>query len=208
MNNYVVTILDTTGIQSYIFTSNRLRENIGASYLVKEATNNWVKDHLEKLGVPKHRQSDPITSSGLIAELVYAGGGNAILLFKSLENARQFTHHLSKQILEQAPGINLVATHKEFDWGESLYRVVQGLIDNELEKEKRARIPSVPLLGLGITASCNSTQLVAVDTSADYVKVDEEDTYLISLETQAKLKAVSVKHGEPANRAGETHLNF
>jgi hypothetical protein len=74
------------------------------------------------------------------------------------------------------------------------------LIDNELEKEKRSRIPSVPLLGLGITASCNSTQLVAVDTSADYVKVDEEDIYLISLETQAKLKAVSVKHGEPANK--------
>ncbi|AFZ28136.1 hypothetical protein Cylst_6170 [Cylindrospermum stagnale PCC 7417] len=201
MSKYIVTILDSTGIQSYIFTSNRLRENIGASYLVEQATGNWVKDKLEELGVPKHRQNEPITNSGLIAELVYAGGGNAMLLFKSMEDAKRFTRHLSRHILEYAPGINLVAAHKEFDWNELLYDVVQNLMDNELEQQKRARVPSVPLLGLGITASCNSTQLVAVNTSADYIQADEEDIYLISSQTQAKLKAVSSKHGEPANKA-------
>lgn len=30
MNKLTLTMLDTTGIQSYIFNSNRLRENIGA----------------------------------------------------------------------------------------------------------------------------------------------------------------------------------
>ena len=33
MAQVVLTIVDTAGIQDYIFGSNRLRENIGASYL-------------------------------------------------------------------------------------------------------------------------------------------------------------------------------
>ena len=43
MRKFTVTVLDTTGIQPYIFGSNRLRENIGASYLVSEATDDWVR---------------------------------------------------------------------------------------------------------------------------------------------------------------------
>lgn len=38
MDQYHLVIVDTTGIQSYIFGSNRLRENVGASFLVHQAT--------------------------------------------------------------------------------------------------------------------------------------------------------------------------
>lgn len=209
MSEYVVTILDTTGIQSYIFNSNRLRENIGASYLISQATgdldsdtDDWVKKKLEKLGVPKNRQQEPINDSGLNAELVYAGGGNAMLLFKSMDIAKDFTRQLSRQILERAPGLNLVAAHCKFDWdNDCLYKKVEKLQTEELEKQKRARIPSAPLLGLGVTASCNSTQLPAVTTNEGYIKdIDKEDVCLVSRETEAKLKVVSSKHCEPANQ--------
>ncbi|HBE19300.1 MAG TPA: hypothetical protein DEG17_14690 [Cyanobacteria bacterium UBA11149] len=210
MSEYVVTILDTTGIQSYIFNSNRLRENIGASYLISQATgdldpdtDDWVKKKIEDLGVPKNRQQEPIKDSGLNAELVYAGGGNAMLLFKSMNIAKNFTHKLSRQILEHAPGLNIVAAHCEFHWdNDCLYEKVEKLQTEELEKQKRARIPSSSLLGLGVTAFCNSTQLPAVTTNEGYVKnIDEEDICLVSRETEAKLKQVSSKHGEPANKA-------
>ena len=49
MRNFTVTVLDTTGIQPYIFGSNRLRENIGASYLVSQATDNWAREALNTL---------------------------------------------------------------------------------------------------------------------------------------------------------------
>ena len=52
----------------------------------------------------------------VLAEIVYAGGGNAMLLFKSNSIAVEFAQKLSRRILENAPGINLVIAHKEFDW--------------------------------------------------------------------------------------------
>lgn len=201
MRKFTVTVLDTTGIQPYIFGSNRLRENIGASYLVSQATDNWAREALEKLKDqvkqevyafnPKQDQPDAkprIEDDGLAAELVYAGGGNTVLLFSDKQYAVQFTQILSKRILEEASGINLVAVHKEFDWhNQSLYEVVQDLMKNGLDAKKRSRIPSAPLLGLGVTATCRATQLVAVGMSE---KFEDDEPYLISREIQKKLDAV------------------
>ena len=155
MRNFTVTVLDTTGIQPYIFGSNRLRENIGASYLVSEATDDWVRNALDTLKAKikqkiyafdpeKQPEAKPyIEDNELAAELVYAGGGNTLLLFSDKQYAVEFTQILSKRILEKAPGINLVAVHQEFDWdSQSLYDVVQNLMKNDLDAKKRSRIPS------------------------------------------------------------------
>jgi hypothetical protein len=201
MKNFTVTVLDTTGIQPYIFGSNRLRENIGASYLVSQATDNWAREALNKLKNdiqqevyafdPDQHQPEAkphIEDGGLAAELIYAGGGNTVLLFSDKKYAVQFTQNLSKRILEEAPGINLVAVHKDFEWGsESLYKVIQYLMKNDLDVKKRSRIPSAPLLGLGVTATCRSTQLVAIGMSE---KFEDDEPYLISREIDAKLEVV------------------
>lgn len=206
MKKFTVTVLDTTGIQPYIFGSNRLRENIGASYLVSQATDDWAREALHTFArqdvnrkvyafnpkEPEKHQPDAkprIEDDGLAAELVYAGGGNTVLLFSDKQYAVEFTQILSKRILEEAPGINLVAVHQKFDWdSQSLYDVVQNLMKNDLDAKKRSRIPSAPLLGLGVTATCRSTQLVAVKMSE---KFEDDEPYLISTEIDAKLKVVS-----------------
>ncbi|MCC5633388.1 hypothetical protein LC613_38630 [Nostoc sphaeroides CHAB 2801] len=192
MRKFTITVIDTSGIQGYIFSSNRLRENIGASHLVSEVTGDWVE---ETLGVPKNQQKEPIETSGLNVEIIYAGGGNTLIVFKSRKIAINFTRILSKRVLEEAPGINLVVAHKEFDWDEDdLYQVVKNLMEGEIERRKNERIPSAPLLGLGVTTSCNSTQLPATDRSNKYIQYgdDEEvDSYLTSTETKQKLKAVN-----------------
>jgi hypothetical protein len=193
MSKFTVTVIDTTGIQSYIFGSNRLRENIGASYLLAQATGDWVKDILEKdLKVPKCLQYEPIDKSGLPAELVYAGGGNAMVIFRSKDVAIEFTKKLSRTVLYDAPGVNLVVAHAEFDWDNSLYEVVQELMKDELERKKYERIPSAPLLGLGITATCNSTLLPAISRSDEpkYQMPKESKAYLVSREAGAKLQNV------------------
>lgn len=209
MTQLTATVLDTTGIQSYIFGSNRLRENIGASYLVSQATEQWAREALIQLGKdeqqPVHAY-DPATDSpeprihtgNIIGELLYAGGGNTTLLFTNIQYARHFTRLLSRKILKEAPGIQLVAAHQDFDWDNSkkpLHKVFQTLIDTQLPAKKQSQPPSAPLLGLGVTADCQSTQLVAIDTTQsnpEAYKVPKDSKYRISREIAEKLKAVKL----------------
>ncbi|MDZ8227617.1 MULTISPECIES: Cas10/Cmr2 second palm domain-containing protein [unclassified Nostoc] len=195
MKQFTITVVDTTGKQNYIFNSNRLRENIGASFLLSQATKELVEDILENnLGIPKSRQKQPIETSGLDAEIIYANGGNALILFKSRKIAVEFTRILSKKVLAEASGINLLVAHADFDWeNDKLYEIMEDLKKNEIEHQKYERIHSAPLLTLGVTATCNSTQLPAVDRSDKYINYDDDealDSYLISTETRQKLIAI------------------
>ncbi len=200
MNQYIATVIDTTGIQPYIFGSNRLRENVGASYLVSQATDNWVKWALCQLGNSVYIPNSNIEDGMTYAELIYAGGGNAVLLFKTLKLAIEFTKILSKRVLLDAPGLKIVVAHSQpFEWGNQLANIVDDLIGQELERKKRGYNQSVPVLGLGVTASCKSTSLVAVETSDRY-GIPKVDSYLISREIVAKLKVVDKKYGEHANQ--------
>ncbi len=129
MTQMTLTMLDTTGIQEYVFRSNRLQENIGASEIVYRVTTQWAFDALDheklthnvKLGNRetgewgwKDKNAPGLPVSDWDAEVVYAGGGNTLILFRDGEGntAKAFTGRLTRQILEQAPGLNLVVCHQ------------------------------------------------------------------------------------------------
>lgn len=121
MGIYTLTVIDTTGIQDYIFGSNVLKHNVGASALVHWATNDWVCEELIRLGetnINKECKFNESTIDGndLTSELIYAGGGNTIILFKNYEIARKFTRKLTRRVLYEAPGLQLVIAHTDVDW--------------------------------------------------------------------------------------------
>ena len=182
----VLTLIDTTGIQNYIFGSNRLRENIGASEIVARATDEWVKDCLRNNGQWKTNVDDQnleLEKDSLDAELIYAGGGNTLILFKDRPTtAKDFTKRYTKFLLANAPGLSVVVAHsEEFEFVpydetsrsdcliclqngneaktpiRSLHKEVMKLIS----EKKANRKLSVPLLGLAVTANCTSTGGVA-----------------------------------------------
>ena len=184
MQTYTLTVLDTPGIQRYIFGSNRLRENIGASELVRRASSTWPLEILHQGG--DSNIHDPlkcdfdddqhIEDHHLTAEVIYVGGGNTVILFRERERAVQFSTTLSRKLLEEAPGLELAIAHVPVDWandslGEKVAEAMQRLAQN-----RRARRPSVPLLGLGVTAACQSTGLVATTTNAEHGKPAGEGT--------------------------------
>ncbi|MBD2150643.1 hypothetical protein H6F44_11000 [Pseudanabaena sp. FACHB-1277] len=195
MPNLTATIVDTTGIQKYIFGSNRLKENVGASHLVKLATDyqvkgSWLRECFESLGnvyIPENNLDvDLIITEdpSIIAEIVYAGGGNTVLLFRHEENAKEFTRKLTKTVLQKARGLNLAVAHHIFDWEthKLLDVIAENLIKTKLGKQKRNPLSSVPLLGLSVTANCISTGLVAVGS-----REIDGTSRLVSEEVLAKL---------------------
>lgn len=192
-SSFILLAVDTSKIQPYIFGSNRLKENIGASYLVKQATEDWALEELKK-AAPRNNlkvsnqidQGKEIITDNLDAELIYAGGGNFVALFRTEKAAKDFTKALSTKVLLNAPGLRLDIYQEEHKWtGVGLAGAIKTLLDNM--KKKRGEKPiSTPLLGLGVTVMCNSTTMPAVAIRPD----PDNNPQYVSAEIAAKVDAV------------------
>jgi hypothetical protein len=156
---YTLLTVECGGIQSYVFGSNRLLENVGASYLVAQATEAWIFDALKAArlqhNVTDPRADDPFVQGHLFddgnawqAEVIYFGGGNCTILFRDQRNAIEFTDQLSRRALCDAPNLRL-EIHRE-PWNPDALPL--GKAVGKLRKEMKAAISrqqqSAPLLGL------------------------------------------------------------
>lgn len=187
-----LSILDTGGIQAYVFASNRLRHHISASYLVTQATDAWLRDALQKVcGAAFQFEKDPRKAikkiedpaSGLMAELVYCGGGNAVLLFDTPERARAVVRELTTRALLKAPGLNLRAAHTTFDFESKSLKDVYETTLRELAQKKWQQPPPMTMPGQSVTALCAYTSLPAVRTEKD---PDTRRVRYLSAEVSAK----------------------
>ena len=100
-------VYDITGIQNFIFATNRLKENLGGSIIVKKASEDMLEDTIKRLCLPTldEIQSKDIKWDENQAVIVYLGGGNALVIFSELEKAREVTRELSKELLELSGGL-------------------------------------------------------------------------------------------------------
>lgn len=194
-------IVDTTGIQPYIFGSNRLRENVGASHLVVQATEHWAFEVLRSMttnvGADDSLNDDlrmEVLEHNLAAEVVYAGGGNLVVIFRDEPDARAFTSTLSRKALTDAPNLQLVVARREFEWADSLYEQIKATF-KKLAEMKRNRALSAPLLGVSVTVMCQSTGLPAVAMTQN---IGDDDGYPASAEIRAKLDAATKRGTEPS----------
>jgi hypothetical protein len=201
-DQFTLTAVDTTSIQQYVFGSNLLRENVGASELVRQATGRWLLEEVKEIAGDAHniKRTDPMelvdgfriedSLDDWAAEVIYAETGSALIIFRSLKAAKSFACNLTRRCLLASPGLSLVVAHRPFEWPTkgALFNCNQALQSTELADRKDSHLPSAPLLGLGVTAACQATGLVAVRTDED-LKPPMERARLISSETTAKLKA-------------------
>jgi hypothetical protein len=139
----VLTAVDLLAIQGFVFSSNRLRDVVGASELVTQAASDAVL--VGELGAP---------------DVLVAAGGNAVLRFPGSEEARAFAGRYTRWLLERAPGLEAAVAHRPFREGELAAALLALQVD--LARARAERRPSVPLLGLGVTAACRDTGQPAV----------------------------------------------
>ncbi|RIK36176.1 MAG: hypothetical protein DCC55_28130 [Chloroflexi bacterium] len=172
MTTYTLTVVDTGGVQDYMFSTNNLSQNAGASFLADCATRRWLVEALpvrrnvelvdERLDFDDQKR---IEAGDLDAELIYAGGGNAVIVFANQELAITFTRQLTRQILLDAPGLQITVEHQNFDWGTKSLGGKEGVVActiKQLGLRKQIRPEISQQLGLGVTAKCVFTGLPAV----------------------------------------------
>ncbi len=135
----VLTGIDVLGIQRYVFASNRLRDVLAASWMVRHVT-----EQTTLCQINPHPQST-----------LLAAGGNAILEFANLVEAKQWTARYTRRLLEEAPGLEVALVHLEYAPGK-LAAALKALAIR-LARAKLQRRPHAPQLGLGVTAACSIT---------------------------------------------------
>lgn len=196
-----LTIIDVTGIQNYIFGSNRLKEIVGASEIVAQATSWWIFDVLRdalrwdwnfktnpnEIKTPFDVIDSDKTIETLDAEIIYAGGGNTLILFANRDKAIEFTKAYTLKLLKDARGLETVIAHskEEFEIDEKsddgkpkILEIIDETI-KALNIKKANRKVSTPMLGLAVSAQCVSTGRVAT-------KIDKDRKKKISTESFQK----------------------
>lgn len=141
--------------QNYIFSSNKLKENIGASIIVEEV----VEELPLKIG------------KGYKDNNIYNGGGSSLYKFDSKEEAEEFVKIVSEKILEQYPGVEVFMVIVEFNPKEDRLIDVMDKAYEKLGIKKSRRKHSGEQVSFGIERLCDSTGQPAV-------KKDDEDNYI------------------------------
>lgn len=175
MNQVELCLLDCSSIQRYVFGSNKLKSNIGASHVVQAIYDQFIPIALKKIYTDdvdgryarwktKPAVLDLPQSTDVQWETGFVGGGSALLLFRSGHGyAERFIKEWTTLLLLHAPGINpSVAILKDipFENGDIAKNHIDDLY-RTLQENKNKYLPQTYIDRHGITAECSLSGLSA-----------------------------------------------
>ena len=126
MSKQCIAVFGTVSVQRYIFQSNRLKENIGASYLAKHWFDRGLIDSIRQTNTsvdttrwdaymknPSMPAPETPIDAAKDCNVIYIGGGNAALLCKSREIANKVVRAWSCNLIEKAPRLRVAVGYGE-----------------------------------------------------------------------------------------------
>ena len=198
LNKEVLAMYDVRGIQSYIFKTNKIKEIIGASVVIDniilDGLKEYIKDkddnlyHIYWKSDDKHNV-DEIDSfikedSDILMQVMFVGGGNAYVLFRTGEECKKVNRFLAKYVLDKTYSLNLaVAVVEKTD----SYKNDYNAINEEMRRIKACMPNSMPV---GAFPFMNADSITGYPISS---KMDDE--YLCT-ESYLKRKASNKEDSE------------
>jgi len=171
-------LIETSGNQQYIFATNKLRENVGASELTYRVGTQWTFDAIRAAGGPDLWPEDADTftlrenllnqpqiesSGGNPVEVVVATSGKALLLVQERTVGKAIIRHVTSKALESAPGIDVCGViSDDFEWNKCSLDEVNRCV-HEIFEDVRANRPGPVLrfLRLPVVNECATSGLPA-----------------------------------------------
>lgn len=198
-------LFDTRSIQNYIYSGNRLRTNIGASYIVDRIFfNDLVKETLKKMfpdddfssaeDTTWDEKKDAVKAWDSMKEccVAYIGGGNALILLhesKSYQDAVAVVKDFTLNLLVTRPGLKVGAAIGDLS-------ITDGVINQDemdalyskLKKNQSSVFPAVNVPYTGLTLSCeiNGEAANFCDTKNIVNPESSDDIRFYSQETAVK----------------------
>lgn len=193
-------LLDTRSIQKYVFSCNKLKTNIGASYLVDHIFSDLMPKILQqvceahKLGLSSNWKTVDdlqIKNTDINCEIASIGGGNMLILVDKGDDTNKICHEIvgkwSRELLLRTPGLKTGAVIGTLDIGgsdddfqNSLNKLFQKLKENQ-----NNILPQVDLPYTGLTLECDYSGKV---TSTNAFEYTDSGRRMVSQEVLAKTK--------------------
>ena len=115
---YLALLFDTQSIQKYIFSGNKLKTNIGASFIVEEVFSAILPEVLislfpdekfEEFDAWDIEQDNRNIFEFKECSIAYIGGGNALLLFQpeKEDRRREVVENFTRELLIKRPGLRV-----------------------------------------------------------------------------------------------------
>lgn len=142
----VLTVLEISKKQQYIFKTNRLRENIGASSIIDYVTETLPDQYCEDAK----------------GTLVNRGGGSSIFYFDDHDQAVSFNMALTKMLLKTYPGLEFFVGLQNYDPKSDRIMDAMDNLFSRLEQKKSTRMHYAGITDLGISEKCASTRFPAI----------------------------------------------
>ena len=180
-----VVVFGTVSLQQYIFQSNRLKENIGASYLAKHSLGEGLIESMKSAGYKVDTdawnryknyawgkdeatssipQPNPPVDPNASVNIIYIGGGNAALLCENRDIANGVVKTWSRELLVRAPGLRVAVGYGKVKC--SLAKAYREAL-NDLGHCEEALPFGIPLCSLPVVQTCTSTGLPANQPSEE-----------------------------------------
>lgn len=199
-------LFDTRSIQRYIYSGNKLRTNVGASYIVDRVFFDVLIDGVLKELFPEDKFSSDDDAWDFSKDeatpwqemnsccVAYVGGGNALLLFDSTKEDKrvEVVKKFTRKLLTERPGLKVGTALGELE-------IVDGKLKQEnidelytkLKANQNNIFPAVNVPYTGLTLSCE----INGEAANFYGKFGAGDAKFYSQET-----AVKFKFAEDANK--------
>ena len=153
MEKFLV-ISEVSKKQGYIFKTNKLKENIGASTIIEYITEGLPKEKLaEVLGKDIAKIKDE--------NVVNAGGGNSLFIMDNEDDAKEFITRTTRTVLEYFPGVEFFMAYESFDYNNDSIIDAIDKIYKKLNDKKSARASVFRKKSYGIEQNCVTTGLPA-----------------------------------------------
>jgi hypothetical protein len=177
-----LSLLETSGNQQFIFSTNKLSENIGASELTYVACSKWVVEAVTEVnGSPLNNQkifessshlrdwllnpaqNRSIQDQSVKIEIILATSGKALFLAKDCEDAREVIRKVTQKALREAPGLDICGIISEnFDIATVSISTINKQIHQRFESVRANRPgPDSRFLRLPVIAECATSGMPA-----------------------------------------------
>jgi len=157
-------LIHTVSIQKYVFGSNKLKENLGASYLIQDIYESHLQKTVQSIfpsGNLKFNawKDSPdkslIEKDGVNFEIGYIGGGKGLIFFRNKGDTEEFIKKWTRTLLIEAPDVITAIASDTFNTAN--FNEENKKLFKILQENKKRYIPQTVLPRHGITAECSRT---------------------------------------------------